>query len=113
MLHSGKEKIHGRGYFTTDAPLIQSFGIASGFASVVVLSFYLNSDAVLLLYKLPEFVWGAVPVVLFWISWMWMKAHRGEMHDDPLEFAFKDRASLLAGLIFAVVVLIGAKGWPF
>ncbi len=113
MLHRGKEKIHGRGYYTTDAPLIQSLGIASGFSSVIVLAFYLNSEAVLLLYKAPEFVWGAVPVVLFWISWMWMKAHRGEMHDDPLEFSFRDRASLMAGLIFAAVIYIGAKGLPF
>jgi hypothetical protein len=31
--------------------------------------------------------------MLFWISWVWLKAHRGEMNDDPLVFAVKDKVS--------------------
>lgn len=109
---NGKKKVHGRGYFTSDAPLIQMLGITSGYASVVVLALYLNSDAVLQLYRTPECVWGAVPVMLFWVSWIWMQAHRGDMHDDPLVFAVKDKVSLVAGLAFAVVLAIGTLGWP-
>lgn len=107
---NGKTKAHGRGYLTSDAPLIQMLGITSGYAAVVVLSLYLNSDAVLALYRAPEVVWGAVPVMLFWVSWMWLQAHRGEMHDDPLVFAVKDRASLSAGLAFGAVLAAGAVG---
>lgn len=106
---NGKLKAHGRGYLTSDAPLIQMLGITAGYAAVVVLSLYLNSEAVLALYREPEIVWGAVPAILFWVSWMWMQAHRGHMHDDPLVFAVKDRASLASGLIFGVVLAIGAK----
>jgi hypothetical protein len=51
--------------------------------------------------------------MLFWISWMWMQANRGNMHDDPLVFAVKDKASLLAGLGFALVLVIGTVGWPW
>jgi len=108
---AGKTKAHGRGYLTSDAPLVQMLGITAGYAAVVVLSLYLNSDAVLMLYKTPEIVWGAVPVILFWVSWIWMQAHRGHMHDDPLVFAVKDRASLLAGIVFAIVLALGAAGW--
>lgn len=110
QLLSGKEKIHGRGYHTTDAPLIQTMGIVAGYSSVLVLALYLNSDAVLKLYAAPEFVWGAVPVMLFWVSWMWMQAHRGKMHDDPLVFAVKDRASLSAGTAFAAILVAGTVG---
>ena len=106
----GRDHAHGRGYWTSDAPLVQSLGITSGYASVVVLALYLNSDAVVKLYQLPVFMWSAVPVMLFWISWMWMKAHRGEMHDDPLLFAVRDKASLLAGAAFALVLLIATRG---
>jgi len=49
--------------------------------------------------------------MLFWISWMWLQAHRGNMHDDPLVFAVKDKTSLLCGLAFATVILIGTIGW--
>lgn len=110
QLLSGNEKIHGRGYHTSDASLIQTMGIVAGYSSVLVLALYLNSDAVLKLYEAPEFVWGAVPVMLFWVSWMWMQAHRGKMHDDPLVFAVKDRASLSAGAAFAAILVAGTVG---
>lgn len=113
QLHKGKQKVNGRGYYTTDAPLIQTLGIASGFATAVVLALYLNSEAVLKLYQTAELVWGAVPILLFWISWMWMQAHRGNMHDDPLVFAVKDKASVLAGILFSMVLVMGATGWPW
>ncbi len=113
QLQSGNEKIHGRGYHRSDAPLIQTMGITAGYASVLVLALYLNSDAVVKLYRAPELIWGAVPVMLFWISWMWMQAHRGKMHDDPLVFAVKDRASLATGAIFTVVMILGTVGLPW
>lgn len=110
---SGKQKILGRGYHTTDAPIVQTMGIVSGYASVLVLALYLNSDAVLRLYRAPQVIWGAVPVMLFWVSWMWLQAQRGQMHDDPLVFAVKDRASLAAGVAFVAIIAAGAVGWPW
>jgi 4-hydroxybenzoate polyprenyltransferase len=113
QLQNGIQKVHGRGYYTSDAPLVQTMGITSGYASILVLALYLNSDAVVKLYRTPEFVWGAVPVLLFWVSRMWVQAHRGEMHDDPLVFAVKDKASLLSGVAFAGVLLMGTLDWPW
>jgi len=110
---TGKQKTHGRGYETADASIIQSMGITSGYASVLVLALYLNSAAVLVLYRTPEFVWGAVPIMLFWISWIWLQAHRGKMHDDPLIFAIKNKVSLWSGATFMLVLAIGTVGWPW
>jgi hypothetical protein len=31
---------------------------------------------------------------LFWVSRVWLFTHRGEMHDDPIVFAFRDPVSL-------------------
>ena len=115
QLLGGKEKIHGRGYHSADAPLIQTMGIVAGYSSVLVLALYLNSDDVLKLYATPELIWAAVLVMLFWVSWMWLQAHRGEMHDDPLVFAVKDRVSLIAGASFAAILVAGTVGvswWP-
>jgi 4-hydroxybenzoate polyprenyltransferase len=108
----GSPQAPGRGYQTTDAPLVQTMGIVSGYTAVLVLALYLNSDAVLKLYKSPMLMWAAVPVLLYWVSWMWMQAQRGQMHDDPLVFALRDRASVAAGLVFAAVLTAGAVGWP-
>jgi 4-hydroxybenzoate polyprenyltransferase len=111
QLLEGREKLHGRGYLTSDASILQNLGITAGYASALVLSLYLNSEQVLLLYTTPEFVWGAVLILLYWISWMWMQAHRGHMHDDPLVFAIKDRTSLLAGALFLLVLFLGTVKW--
>jgi len=80
---------------------------------VLVMALYLNSDAVLELYLYTELVWAAIPFLLFWISWMWMQADRGNMNDDPLVFAVKDKVSLLAGAGFALVLLVASKGLPW
>lgn len=107
---NGSDKAHGRGYHTDDASLLQNIGISSGQASVLVLALYLNSDAVTKLYASPEIIWCAVPVMLFWIHWMWMQAHRGNMHDDPVVFAVKDKVSLLAALLVGAILVTGAMG---
>ncbi len=110
---AGKTQVHGRGYLTSDAPIVQSLGVAAGYTSVVVLALYLNSDAVMTMYRAPGLVWATVPVLAFWVSWMWLRAARGEMHDDPLVFAFKDRASIVAGAVFVLALVAAALGWPW
>ena len=102
-----EQNILGRGYLCSDASLIESMGITSGYAAVVVFSLYLTSDAIFL-YHTPWIIWAAVPVILFWINWMWLQAHRGNMHDDPLVFAVRDRASQICAFLFIVILYIGA-----
>ncbi len=108
--NSGSNKVHGRGYYLDDSPLVQQLGIASGYAATLVLALYLNSENVIKLYRTPEIIWGAVPLMLLWISWMWLKAHRGLMHDDPIVFAIKDKVSVLIGILF-MAILILARVW--
>jgi 4-hydroxybenzoate polyprenyltransferase/phosphoserine phosphatase len=104
------KKVHGRGYYLADAPLVQQLGVTSGYAATLVLALYLNSENVIKLYRTPEIIWGAVPLMLLWISWMWLKAHRGLMHDDPIVFAIKDKVSILIGALF-ITVLVVARVW--
>ncbi len=108
MLASGKAEAKGRAYLAEDRQLLQSFGVAAGFASALVLALYLNSDVVLKLYGHPDRLWFTLPVLLFWISWVWLRASRGQMHDDPVIFAVRDRSSLIAGAVF-VAAIVAAK----
>ena len=102
----GSSHAHGRGYAVSDAPLIQTLGITAGYAAVLVLALYLNSNTVITLYTQPQLIWFAVPLILFWVSWVWMKAHRGELHDDPIVFAINDKASLAVAALVAVTFYI-------
>ena len=85
--------VTGRGYRTNDIGLLAQFGIASGYLSVLVLALYINSDQVRLLYDKPGAIWLLCPVILYWISRVWLLAYRGQMHEDPVLFAIKDRIS--------------------
>ena len=85
--------VTGRGYRTNDIGLLAQFGIASGYLSVLVLALYINSDQVRLLYDKPGAIWLLCPVILYWISRVWLLAYRGQMHEDPVLFAIRDRIS--------------------
>ena len=98
----------GRQYLKTDLNSLQIMGIVSGFMSVVVFSLYLDSPEVLQLYSNPKILWIISFCLLFWISRIWNVTNRGEMTDDPIIFALKDKSSyfifILMGLIFALSI---------
>ena len=111
MKAKGLEGARGRDYLTTDLPLIESFGVASGFAAVVVLALYMNGDTIVGLYPHQEVVWLTVPILLYWITRIWVKAHRGEMVDDPVIFAMTDGLSQLSILAFFVTLVVASLKW--
>jgi 4-hydroxybenzoate polyprenyltransferase len=104
MKQQGKLKAKGRGYQVEDLTLLQSLGSASGYLSILVLALYLNSPDIIKMYSHPKLVWSLVPIMLYWISRIWMQTYRGHMHDDPLVYALKDKVSLLTGLSAAVML---------
>ncbi|MEO8672508.1 MAG: UbiA family prenyltransferase [Tahibacter sp.] len=102
---NGSGKASGRGYAVEDLPLIQSLGGSSGYLSVLVLALYINSTASEALYRSPKVLWMLCPLLLYWISRVWVIAHRGNMHDDPVVFAVSDRVSQCILLLCAIVAL--------
>jgi hypothetical protein len=45
-------------------------------------------------------------LLLFWVSRAWLVAHRGNMHDDPVAFAVRDRVSYAVAVTMALVVIV-------
>lgn len=100
----------GRGWHVDDLHLVGALGAASGIAAVLVLALYIDSETARRLYQLPEALWLLTPIVLYWVSHIWFKTHRGEMHEDPVVFAFRDRVSLGLGFMAGCVVLLATRG---
>jgi 4-hydroxybenzoate polyprenyltransferase len=96
----------GRGYRVEDLAVLQSFGTAAGYLSVLILALYINSPEIEPLYHRPKVIWTLCVLLLYWISRVWMTAHRGSMHDDPVVYALKDRVSLGLGLLAAIAIAI-------
>jgi 4-hydroxybenzoate polyprenyltransferase len=95
-----------RGYGSDDLPLILSLGTASGYCAIVVIAVYINSADSLVLYRHHQALWLICPLLLFWISRVWMLTARGHMHEDPVVFALRDPASLLLVLALGLIVWI-------
>lgn len=96
----------GRDYNIDDLSFLGSMGTASGYLSVLVLALFINSPDVAARYARVEILWLLCPLVLYWVSRLWMKTMRGEMDDDPIVFTLRDRGSRLVILASVVVVVV-------
>lgn len=101
-------KTRGRGYYPGDLDMIASLGASSGNLAVMVLALYIHEGATIALYQHPHVIWLACPLLLFWITRIWMLTHRGLMNDDPVVFAIRDRISQGIGALFLLVFWVAA-----
>ena len=97
---------NGRGYLLADIEQIRSFGTASAYASVVVFAFYIYGSGAAGLYHHPGRMWLMTPLMIFWLSRVWLLASRGELDEDPVVFAVTDRMSLLIGAGIALIAVL-------
>lgn len=105
MVRQGRTSAAGRAYEAEDLPVLLGFGTASGYSAVLVLALYINSNQSQALYSRPEVLWLVCPLLLYWISRVWLLTHRGKMHDDPIVFALKDKISLIVGAMVGVIAV--------
>jgi 4-hydroxybenzoate polyprenyltransferase/phosphoserine phosphatase len=101
----GDSPLPGRAYFHADVLSLTALASSSGYAATLVMALYLNSPDVVRLYRQPRLMWLLVPLVVYWISRATMIANRGTMHDDPIVFAFRDRASVAVGIAAAAIAV--------
>ena len=101
----GVTTTHGRGYLVADLEQIRSFGTSSAYASVVVFALYISREDVDALYHHSGRLWLIVPFMLYWLNRVWLLASRGELDEDPVIFAIRDKASLAVGLCIAFLAI--------
>ncbi|HXP08174.1 MAG TPA: UbiA family prenyltransferase [Acidobacteriaceae bacterium] len=103
-LHArGATPTSARGYLLSDIEQLRSFGTSSAYASIVIFALYINGRDVVALYHHPTRMWLITPLLILWISRVWLLASRGLLDEDPVVFALKDRMSLLLCLGVAAV----------
>ena len=95
----------GRGYMVGDLEQIRAFGTASAYAAVVVFSLYISRPDVYALYRHPGRLWLIVPLMLYWLSRVWLLASRGDLDEDPVVFAIRDRVSVALAVGTAVLAI--------
>jgi 4-hydroxybenzoate polyprenyltransferase len=98
-------EVPGRGYMTNDAAWLHSAGLSSAYLSVVVLAIYVNNPDLARLYAHPNRLLLVCPVLLYWVTRVWLDAHRQTLHDDPVVAVAADRTTYIIGAIGAMIVL--------
>jgi 4-hydroxybenzoate polyprenyltransferase len=101
----GAAPANGRGYLISDIEQLRSFGSSSGYVSVFVLTLYISNLSTANLYSHTTRLWLLLPVLLLWISRLWLLASRGELDEDPVVYAITDKRSLMLGVLVVAIVL--------
>jgi 4-hydroxybenzoate polyprenyltransferase len=102
LAERGLEATEGRGYLASDAPLTLGLGLASMLGGVVILILYLIEDAFPRgFYSDPVWLWATPSILFLFLGRIWLLCQRGQLRDDPVAFALKDRISVGLGALMA------------
>jgi 4-hydroxybenzoate polyprenyltransferase len=83
----------GRGYHVSDINIVSQLGSASGFISTLVFALYIDTPDMMAIYSNQQIMWLLCPLLMYWIARIWLIASRGQLHQDPVVFATRDRVS--------------------
>lgn len=106
-----ESSLRARDYTSADLEGLADLGVSSGYVAILVVALYINSPAVRELYRTPELLWLLCPLLVYWVSRVWLLTRRGEMHDDPVVFALRDRSSYFIGGLAVLVAAAASGGW--
>lgn len=111
---SGGKATSGRDYRVSDLTVLWPLGVGSAVSAVVVFGLFINAPETATRYATPMALWLVALGLVYWLSRLWVKTSRGEMHDDPVIYAIRDRGSrivvflMVATMIAAHFLDIGA-----
>jgi 4-hydroxybenzoate polyprenyltransferase len=93
--------MNGRGYRPVDAPMVLTIGLSTGVGGVMIMVLYIVEEAFRSsFYGATGWLWGFPPLVFLFVIRVWLVSARGEMTDDPVAFAVRDRMCIaLLGLL--------------
>lgn len=107
---AGTKDAARRGYLAVEDIAMFVLGIASAFSAAIVLSLYVELSIGRQGFAHPQFIWGMVPLALFWLCRVWLAAFRGYVHADPIVYAARDWVSQL--VVGAAAILYALAAWP-
>jgi 4-hydroxybenzoate polyprenyltransferase len=100
------QTMNGRGYRPVDAPMLLTIGLSAGIGAVLIMVLYIVEEAFRSsFYGSTGWLWGFPPLMFLFVVRIWLVSARGEMMDDPVAFAIRDRMCL--GLLALLMVCFG------
>jgi 4-hydroxybenzoate polyprenyltransferase/phosphoserine phosphatase len=103
---NGVTATRGRDYRVTDLVVLWPLGIGAALSAVVVLGLFISAPETQSRYATPQLLWLVAIGLIYWLARLWVKTSRGEMHDDPVVYAIKDRGSRITVFAMTTGVLV-------
>lgn len=113
LIQAGKDATGGRDYRTHDLVVLWPLGTGAALASIVVFCLFINAPETQERYRTPTLLWLVALGLTYWLSRLWIKTSRGEMHDDPIIYALRDGASRKLIAAMAIIAVVAHVGLPW
>lgn len=91
-------------YSKDDSPVMMNLGVGSGLISTLVIILYLGSNQIRMIYASPLILILNAPLVLFWISRLWILGARGKINTDPVKFTLADPITYLLFILGFIII---------
>ena len=101
----GETTTKGRDYRVSDLSVLWPLGVGAAISSVVVFGLFISSPETAERYATAPALWLVGLGLVYWLSRLWLKTSRGEMDDDPVVYAIKDRGSRVAVVLMAATMI--------
>ena len=106
LKEAGRPATRGRDYRVTDLDVLWPMGVGAALSAVVVFGLFISVPETQERYASPYLLWLVAVGLVYWLGRLWIKASRGEMDDDPVVYAIKDRGSRVVVFIMLVAMII-------
>lgn len=93
-------KAKGRGYEVKDLQLLQVMCVSAGFTAALILNLYFNDADIKIHFKNIYLAYTCLPILVYWLCCIYIKSSRGDITDDPVSYALKDKTSLILAFLF-------------
>lgn len=106
LKEAGAPATRGRDYRVSDLVVLWPLGVGAALCAVVVFGLFISAPETQARYATPQILWLVAIGLVYWMARLWIKTSRGEMHDDPVVYALKDRGSRLTVLAMIAAVMV-------
>ena len=106
LARNNVEATRGRDYRITDSVVLWPLGVGAALSAVVVFGLFISAPETQARYATPQLLWLVAVGLVYWLARLWIKTSRGEMHDDPIVYAIKDRGSRITVLAMIAATLV-------
>ncbi len=103
---AGDTATRGRDYRVSDLVVLWPLGVGAALSAVVVFGLFINAPETQNRYGSPQLLWLVAFGLIYWLGRIWIKTSRGEMPDDPVIYAIKDRGSRITVLAMVGTMLV-------